>query len=106
MQDKIIGGAMEQLKDDALEHTLVSHSHKFDEILVAVVDNENTIDPKIDALQIHMNLLRHDHRKLRDRVEIMESTLASIRPIVSDTTAHLKALQAEVHHLWQHAEDE
>ncbi|KAJ1186610.1 hypothetical protein NDU88_003391 [Pleurodeles waltl] len=77
---------------EPLSATLVVHSCRFDEILAAVLGIKTTLEPKIDALRIDMGHMRDDHKKLKDRIEATESTLASPRPSVSDTTAHIRTL--------------
>ncbi|KAJ1164115.1 hypothetical protein NDU88_004561 [Pleurodeles waltl] len=75
-----------------LENMLAVRSHKSDEILAAVLDIQTNLELKIDALTIFMDLLREDHRKLKERVKNTETTLAFIIPMVSVTNAHIKAL--------------
>ncbi|KAJ1115818.1 hypothetical protein NDU88_004040 [Pleurodeles waltl] len=81
---------------DCLEVTLAKHSQRFDEILHMVLDIKTTLGPKIDALQMDMGHMRKDHKKLKERVEATESTMASIRPTTSEATTHIKAFQRDV----------
>ncbi|KAJ1148386.1 hypothetical protein NDU88_001223 [Pleurodeles waltl] len=79
---------------------------RFDKILAAVLDIKNTLRPKIDALQIDVGLMKDDHEKLKDRVEIVESTVASLRPIVKAADSQMKAFQAELEQLRKHVDDQ
>ncbi|KAJ1101343.1 hypothetical protein NDU88_006412 [Pleurodeles waltl] len=81
---------------EPLAVTLAEHSQRSDEILNVVLDIKTTLEPKIAALQIDMGCMREDHKKLKERVEAMESTVASLRPTISDATTHIRALQREV----------
>ncbi|KAJ1217818.1 hypothetical protein NDU88_005405 [Pleurodeles waltl] len=70
--------------------TAVEHSQRFDEILNAVLHTKTTLEPKIDPLQMDMDHMREDHKKLKERVEAMESTMASLKPTVTDATSHIR----------------
>ncbi|KAJ1179269.1 hypothetical protein NDU88_004503 [Pleurodeles waltl] len=90
----------------SLENMLATHSCRFDEILLGVLDIKTSLEPKIDTLRIDMVLLREDHKKLKECIESTDSTLASFRPMVSDTSAHIKALEDEVDYLRKCADDQ
>ncbi|KAJ1134676.1 hypothetical protein NDU88_001125 [Pleurodeles waltl] len=64
-------------------------------------DIKATLGPKIDVLQIDMAHMRGDHKKLKERVDATESTMAALRPTVLDATSHIRALQREMTQLRQ-----
>ncbi|KAJ1092333.1 hypothetical protein NDU88_005444 [Pleurodeles waltl] len=75
--------------------TLTAQSHRFDEILSAVLDAMTTLEPKINTLRIKMGLLREASKRLKDQVANTESTLAFIGPTVTEIAAQNKDLQDE-----------
>ncbi|KAJ1096781.1 hypothetical protein NDU88_001912 [Pleurodeles waltl] len=84
---------------------MAMHSRRFDGILAAVLDIKNSLEPKIDALQIDVGLMRGDHKKIKERVEIIKSTVASNRPTVKDTEPQIQTLEPEVEELRKRIED-
>ncbi|KAJ1093293.1 hypothetical protein NDU88_006398 [Pleurodeles waltl] len=89
-----VTGELMRSLPEPLEVTLVEHSQRVDEILNAVLDIKTTLEPKIDALRIDMGHMREDHKKLKEQVEATEFTMASLRPMVSDATSHIRRCKA------------
>ncbi|KAJ1122569.1 hypothetical protein NDU88_001055 [Pleurodeles waltl] len=105
-----LGGSAEgeslHSREGSLGSILATHSRRFHEILLAVLDNKTTLEPKIDTLRIDMGLITDDRKKLKERLKTTESNLASLVPPVSDANAHIRALQDEVAHFRQRADDQ
>ncbi|KAJ1194402.1 hypothetical protein NDU88_003691 [Pleurodeles waltl] len=87
-----------------IELTLASHSRRFNEILAAVLVNNIMLKLKIDAPQIDIGHMRENHQKLKGCLDTVESTVASLRPTVTDTDSCIKALQSDVDQLQKRAE--
>ncbi|KAJ1206730.1 hypothetical protein NDU88_002131 [Pleurodeles waltl] len=55
-----------------MEATLQGHTSQFKKVLQAILDTKTTLEMKIDAVTLDVNLLRTDHRALVERVAEME----------------------------------
>ncbi|KAJ1111952.1 hypothetical protein NDU88_000224 [Pleurodeles waltl] len=99
-------GEKPTFQEDSLESSLATHSRKFDKILTAIRDIETTLEPKIDALRIDIELTGEDRKNLKEQVETTEFTLSSLGPSVANATPQTKALQDEVTYPRLRADDQ
>ncbi|KAJ1082321.1 hypothetical protein NDU88_002489 [Pleurodeles waltl] len=97
------GGVLEILAQ--LDTTLKSHSAQFDKVLQAILDTKTSLETRIDTIATDVTLLRADDRKLADRVEETESSLAALCPTVQDLHSQLKQMQLDLTALHARAED-
>ncbi|KAJ1157255.1 hypothetical protein NDU88_009970 [Pleurodeles waltl] len=81
------GGTLETLVE--LDTTLKSHSAQFDRVLQAVLDTRTSLEARINAIGIEVNLRRVDHHNLPERVEGTENLFATFRHMVQDLQAQM-----------------
>ncbi|KAJ1105881.1 hypothetical protein NDU88_003285 [Pleurodeles waltl] len=88
-----------------LETTLQTHSVKFDKVLQAILDTRTSLESRINAISIEVNLLHVDYRKLVGHVEEAEYILATMRPMVQDVHTRLQRIEEDMATLQRRAKD-
>ncbi|KAJ1192956.1 hypothetical protein NDU88_002262 [Pleurodeles waltl] len=85
--------------------TLYAYCIQYVKILQAIQDTKTTLETKIDTISQEVNLLHADTRKLADRVDDTESSLATMQPTVQDLQTQMSQLRMEVSSLHCRAEE-
>ena len=93
----------EQMNADSQEQR--TFASKLDKILSAISSTRESLESRIDSVAEGLNLLRDDHRKLKEGVAQSEKTLDAIQPTLSDLHVQVGDLTDRVRFLEGRAED-
>ncbi|KAJ1164682.1 hypothetical protein NDU88_005116 [Pleurodeles waltl] len=69
---------------------------KLDAVLLAIDNTRASLESKIDMVSSGLGLLHTDHRKLADRVTLVEQTVTTLPPRMDNLDTALKELTADV----------
>ena len=69
---------------ECAENNEAHQTDKLDQILAAITVTRERLESKIDGVTEGLNLLRDDHRKLKERVAQSEKTLSHLQPSVTE----------------------
>ncbi|KAJ1180596.1 hypothetical protein NDU88_005817 [Pleurodeles waltl] len=67
-----------------MEVTLHNHTSQLERVLQAILDTKTTLETKVDAVTLDVNLLRSDHQALAERVTDTERDVVALTPSVKD----------------------
>ena len=88
-----------------LNALLASHTTQFEKVLAAIQDTKNTLETKIDNVALDVGLLRSDHKKLAERVKVMEETNKTVHPEVQTLRQDVIRITNDVENLHRRAEE-
>ena len=93
----------EQMNADTHEQKPIDS--KLDQILSAISSTRDSLESRIDGVAEGLNLLRDDHRKLKEKVVQSEKPLDAMQPMLSDLRVQVGDLTDRVRFLEGRAED-
>ena len=76
-----------------------------DKVLEAIKTTREALENKIDSVVIDVGLLRADHKKIAEKVDINKLLLADIQPKVGDNTENIARLTEKMEVLEKRMED-
>ena len=88
-----------------LNTLLASHTTQFEKILAAIQDTKNTLEAKIDNVALDVGLLRADHKKLAERVKVIEETNKMAHPEIQTLRQDVTRITNDVENLHKRAEE-